>query len=62
MGQMLVFLVAAVLTVIPFWRILPRAGVAAPWALAAVIPFGALVLLWVLAFRKWPGDMPGQGV
>jgi len=56
MGHPLFFLVAAILTVIPFWKILPRADIAAPWALVSAIPFGALVLLYVLAFRRWPGD------
>jgi uncharacterized membrane protein len=62
MGHPFIFLIAVILTVIPMWRILPRAGIAAPWALVSVIPLGALVLLWVLAFRRWPGDAPGQGV
>jgi len=55
------FLIATVLTIIAMWMILPRAGIAAPWALVAVVPFGALVLLWVLALRRWPGDAGGMG-
>ena len=50
------FLITAVLIVVPFWMILPRAGIPAPVALAAIIPFGAVVLLWVLALRRWPDD------
>jgi hypothetical protein len=45
------------LVVIPFWCLLPRAGIAAPWALLAAVPvIGALGLLWVIAFRRWPMD------
>lgn len=55
------FLILAVLIVVPFWRILPRAGIAAPWALVAVIPLGAVILLWMLAFRRWPGDAVAGG-
>jgi len=44
------------LVIIPFWRILPRAGIPAPVALVAIIPLAPLVLLWVMAFKKWPGD------
>lgn len=37
----------------PFSRILPRVGLN-PWiSLVAVIPIGAVVLLWVVAFRTW---------
>jgi O-antigen ligase len=50
------FLIIAAVLVIPFWRILPRAGLPAPVALVAVIPLGAVILLWVLAFRRWPLD------
>lgn len=55
------WLVGAVLVVIPLWMILPRAGIAAPWALAAALPLGAVVILWVLALRRWPEDnLPGR--
>lgn len=54
------FLISAVLLVIPFWLLLPRAGLAPHWALAAAIPFGAIVLLWVLALRRWPTDIAGR--
>ncbi len=49
-------LIIAVLTVVPFWRILPRAGLPSWVALFSIVPVGALVLLWVMAFRRWPGD------
>ena len=56
MGAILGFLIVAAILVIPFWRILPRAGLPAPVALGAVIPLGAVILLWVLAFKRWPLD------
>ncbi|HSF96867.1 MAG TPA: hypothetical protein VLA52_17710 [Thermohalobaculum sp.] len=57
----LLILVVTALVVIPFWMILPRAGVAPAWALAAIIPLGAVVLLWVLALKSWPGDTADGG-
>ncbi|PXV54666.1 hypothetical protein SAMN04487785_112117 [Dyella jiangningensis] len=42
--------------VVPLWKVLPRAGLPAALALVGLIPFGAVVLWWVLAFRRWPGD------
>jgi hypothetical protein len=55
-GGLLVWLLLAALVVIPFWKILPRAGLSSWWALVALFPLFQLVLLWVLAFKTWPGD------
>lgn len=52
----LIVLLVLLAIVIPFWKLLPRAGIPAPVALFSLIPFGALILLWVLAFKRWPGD------
>jgi len=52
----LIYVFGAALFVIPLWRLLPRAGLPQQAALAAFIPFGGLVVLWVLAFRRWPND------
>lgn len=50
-GMIGMLLAVAVLLVVPFWRILPRYGIAAPFALLAVLPVGAVILLWIVAFR-----------
>lgn len=60
MGGMAIlwFLIVAVLLVVPFWRLLPQFGMP-PWlALIAVIPLGAVVLLWIMAFRDRAGGGP----
>ena len=49
-------LIAALILVPPFWMILPRAGIPSQVALFAVVPFGWVILLWVLAIRQWPND------
>lgn len=49
-------LIMAIILVPPFWIILPRAGIPAQVALVAIIPLGAIILLWVLAIRQWPND------
>jgi len=41
----------AALMVIPFWSILPRQGIPNWVALFAIIPLGALILLWIVAFK-----------
>ncbi|MBW3098867.1 hypothetical protein [Pseudohoeflea coraliihabitans] len=44
------------LFVIPLWRVLPRAGLTKWLALIGIVPFGAVAMWWILAFKQWPGD------
>ena len=50
-GGLLWLIVIGALVVIPFWKLLPRFGIPAWVSLVAIIPLGALVLLWVMAFK-----------
>jgi len=43
-----------VLIVIPFWRLCSRIGQSKWLSLLALIPEAALILLWYIAFAKWP--------
>jgi len=45
------FLLLGVILVIPFWRILPRFGLPRWAAVAAIIPLGAVILLWLMAVK-----------
>ncbi len=49
--EFLVWLIFAALTIIPLLRLLPHFGINKYWAAVCVIPFGVLVLLWVMAMR-----------
>ncbi len=54
----LLFIIATILGlavgVIPFWFICKRAGLS-PWlSLIMMIPLGAIVLPYILAFIEWP--------
>ncbi|MES2915307.1 MAG: hypothetical protein V4753_09340 [Pseudomonadota bacterium] len=49
-GGLVWTLIAAVVIVVPFWRLLPRFGIPSWVALVAVFPLAAVVLLWVMAF------------
>ena len=56
-GGLIFMLIFAVLMVVPFWRLLPQFGIPEWVSLVAIIPLGALILLWVMAFRdKLGGD------
>jgi hypothetical protein len=50
-GGLVWFAVVAVLIVVPFWKILPRYGISKYFAILAVIPAIALVMLWIIAFK-----------
>jgi hypothetical protein len=50
------YVVLKLLIVVPFVRIVSRAGMPFWIALFAIVPFVPIVLLWVLAFTRWPGD------
>jgi len=49
-GWVWVLIFAAVL-IIPFWKILPRHGIQSWFSVLAVIPIGAVILLWIVAFK-----------
>ncbi len=57
-GGIIWFLIVAVLIVVPFWKLLPRFGMSKYFALLAVLPAIALVLLWIMAFKD---DLEGKG-
>ena len=49
--EFLVALAILALTIIPLFKLLPAFGINALWSLAAIIPFGLVVLLWIMASR-----------
>jgi hypothetical protein len=58
---LLLFVVGLVIVILPFWFICKKAGFS-PWlSLLNVVPFGNLVLVYVLAFADWkviPAPLP----
>jgi hypothetical protein len=50
---LVLFLVFLAAVIVPFWFILKKAGFS-PWlSLINVVPFGTLILLYILAFAEW---------
>jgi hypothetical protein len=49
-------LVAAIIFVVPLWKIVTKAGFQGAWALLALVPLVNIVALWVFAFSKWPTE------
>ena len=48
--------VGVVIFVLPFWKIFPRAGLPKTLSFLMLVPLANLIMLYVLAFKKWPGD------
>ncbi len=48
---MIFYLISAVLTAIPLVKLLLHFGYKPYWAFAALIPFGPLVILWLMAIK-----------
>ena len=47
------FLVFLAIIILPFWFILKKAGFS-PWlSLLNIVPFGTLILLYIVAFAEW---------
>jgi hypothetical protein len=47
------FVILEAVIIIPFWFILKKAGFS-PWlSLINIVPFGTLILLYILAFGEW---------
>jgi hypothetical protein len=47
------FVLFLAIVIVPFWFILKKAGFS-PWlSLINVVPFGTLILLYVVAFAEW---------
>jgi hypothetical protein len=50
----ILLLVPLLLFVLPFWKILAKAGYPASFSLIAMIPLAWFILLFWLAFSTWP--------
>jgi hypothetical protein len=45
-----------ILLIIPFWRIFAKAGFNPALSLLTVIPIANLVVVYYVAFSRWPSD------
>lgn len=58
------WLIGAIITIIPFWRICQRVGWS-PWlSLLLALPLAGIIFLYILAFSQWPSQrgtvVPGR--
>lgn len=58
MGDFLSYWLVATLALgIPLWKLLPRFGITKYFAIMAIVPAVAIVLLWIIAFKD---DLEGS--
>lgn len=49
--------------IVPVWRMFRRAGLAPAWSLLMFLPMiGIPIVVWTLAFSKWPAANGTQGI
>ncbi len=54
MVMLLTSLVTGLLFLLPAWKILNKAGFTPFWSLLVLLPLANLVLLYFVAFARWP--------
>ncbi|MGQ4273044.1 hypothetical protein [Terrihabitans sp. B22-R8] len=56
----LITILTLVVMIVPFWKIFPRAGLPAVLSLVMALPLVNIIMLWFVAFKRWPGDQIGS--
>jgi hypothetical protein len=46
--------ICAIIVIIPFWKIFSKAGFFAPFSLLMAVPVVNVLVLYYVAFAKWP--------
>ena len=56
------FVIFAVVMVIPYVKIIRKAGFSGWWVLVLFVPLLNFVMLWVFAFARWPLEDRAAGL
>jgi uncharacterized membrane protein YhaH (DUF805 family) len=52
--ELIIIAVIGIVIVLPFWKILTKAGFSGWWSLIMLIPIIGILTLFYLAFAEWP--------
>jgi hypothetical protein len=58
-GAFVPYLIFVTLTAIPAVTLLKRVGMSTAWAFFSLVPIGILIILWVVAYHRWPASEAG---
>ena len=60
--QLVPALIWTVVLVVPLYVVIQRSGMSRWWLAVAIVPMvGAVVVLWLIAFSRWPAMQPSGG-
>lgn len=45
------------IVIIPFWKIVSKAGFSGAWCLLLFVPVVGFLMIWVFAFIDWPAKV-----
>jgi len=51
-----ILLLVSLVWLVPFWRIVAKAGFSPAWVLLGLVPGLNVLMLWVFAFSRWPSQ------
>ncbi len=54
LGELIGGLIALLVVIVPYVKIIRKAGYSGWWFLTAFVPLLNLVMLWAFAFADWP--------
>ena len=60
--QILIFLIMIAVFMIPYVKIIKKAGYSGWWVLVMLVPIVNFVMLWVFAFVRWPVEERAAGM
>ncbi len=60
--HILIFLIGFLVVVVPYVKIIQKAGYSGWWVIVGFIPVVNLIMLWVFALARWPVEDRAAGI
>ena len=60
--HILIFLIGFLVVVVPYVKIIQKAGYSGWWVIVGFIPLVNLIMLWVFALARWPVEERAAGI
>jgi hypothetical protein len=60
--HILILLIGFLIVVVPYVKIIQKAGYSGWWVIVGFIPLVNLIMLWVFALARWPVEERAAGI